>query len=140
MDNDQKALYTFVAIIKSFEECLKANFGTFCYPHLKREESIPMNGHIFCNGKNVKYRFHGRGCTIEWEKFSIDYDVANDANKILLSPWKFSKFYNEYVEVKVSVETVYEILQNLEKKGILISEENSSGMTFHVSEKWFDTV
>lgn len=134
MYNDQKILFLFVSIIKSFERCLEIGVGGNNYPHIERNHSIPIQGEIECNNRLIRFHFHGRGCSLTLDDFDVEYDVANGVNPILISPWKFSKFYNQQITNQVSVDYVYEVLKNLEKRGMLISEDTNNQMTFSVNE------
>lgn len=100
MTNEQLKDYliTYTKEILAFEKEL-LNFYNLKNTILFNElGSIPKTGTILCNGKNIKYHFHGNGCTFEYDTVKVQYSIYTDReNYIATTPFEFMVFINSMI-------------------------------------------
>ena len=120
-----EAICRFVEYIVSFEKALQEHFEIDTLPYFKAGRGIPRQGMLLVNGIELQFRFHGAGCTFEYEDLVIDYDMDfSSANRIVVSTWKLLRSLNslsqEFAKMNLTEMRLLDHLRSLENSGLLI--------------------
>jgi hypothetical protein len=139
----EEALFRYVKFIKMFNSSMQEEFSVKEVSYNSAGIDFPKEGIVNIDFAKVKYKFHGSGCNLFWDNFTIQYDLnTSDTNMILVSPWKFNQFLKTYLpftKEQLKDEDVYKKLTELENEGVLTKRQPNDLMTFHVSEAWYKT-
>lgn len=75
------------------------------------------------NEQNVKYSFHGNGCTLICDKFELTYSIYTDReNHIATAPFEFMQYVNTYFlkdQTLISQADALQYLKMLESEGVV---------------------
>jgi hypothetical protein len=115
-------------------------------PYNLKGRAFPKMGLENVNGIDVKYQFHGRGCTLNWDGNEVNYDIdASSVHDIMISIYPISRFiqtspqFRDSPYTNYSSEEIYSILQSLESKGVLMTRKVSDLGSFHVNNIWYES-
>ena len=139
-------IFNFCSYIKNFHQHLVEKYQLTDIPYNLKGRSFPKMGIENVNGVDVKYQFHGRGCTLNWDGNEVNYDIdASSVHDIMISIYPVSRFiqtspqFRELLYTNYSSEEIYSILKLLESKGVLITRKPSDLGSFHVNNVWYES-
>lgn len=134
-------IYHFLRCVNVFSGILTKKYGLECYPTYNEAGRLfPRIDSLFYNGNFFKYRFHGKGCTLEIDGVIIDYDLSIlNQNKIELSSWKFYRFIETYSKGHsgILITELGQLFLQLVKTGAL-EQESPDSKVFLINEKYYE--
>jgi hypothetical protein len=85
---------------------------------------FPRHGYLDIDDERVNYKFHGAGCSVEWGKIDIHYDLApklDNKYSVKISPWEYHKYLESLSDDEKynSTDKVYTLLLEMEQEGYL---------------------
>lgn len=136
----REAVCRFVEYVLSFEKALQKHFEIDSLPYFRAGRGIPRQGKLLVDGVELRFRFHGAGCTFEHGNLVIDYDMDfSAANRIVVSTWKLLRSLNslsqEVAKMNLTEMGLLDYLRSLEKSGLLIPLEQGIGNYRVVEDK-----
>jgi len=143
--NLEAILFDFCTYVKEFHEHLIVKYNLTDIPYNVKGRAFPKAGIENINNIEVKYKFHGRGCTLDWNGIEIGFNVdTTSINSLMLSCYSFGKFIQTYPKTKssefshYSYDELHTVLEFLEKKGVLMTRKKLDLGAFHINEKWYE--
>lgn len=116
-------LSAYVADIIAFEgELMKVyNLDEIPFNELGR---VPKAGVVFAGKKEMKYHFHGNGCTFIYDNVKVGYSIYTDRkNYIATAPFEFMEFINSFdkdmSDMAIAEKDSLEYLSILEEEGFV---------------------
>ncbi|WP_430901905.1 MULTISPECIES: DUF6896 domain-containing protein [unclassified Paraflavitalea] len=143
MDRLISLLHIYVSYIKIFEASLVEKYKLDDIPYNLAGKKFPKNGSLKIDNEFIEYRYHGRGCTLLWNKVKIIFKVdAASENKIIITPLSWDVFLETYMvqfpEKKYSNMNDC-ILEHFESIGIFTKRQTKNSSDFNVNEVWISS-
>jgi hypothetical protein len=139
-------IFNFCSYVKRFHQHLIEKYQLADIPYNLKGKAFPKMGLEDVNGVDVKYQFHGRGCTLNWNGNEVNYDIdASSVHDIMISIYPVSRFiqtspqFRELPYANYSSEEIYSVLQLLESRGVLMTRKLSDLGSFHVNNVWYES-
>ena len=137
--NYENAIFEFVFEIKSFNELLQHKYDFRENPYEVSGKKFSKIGTIINDeGVEIKYRFHGRGCTffLKDREYFFNFDTTSIHN-IIITVGGFFCYLKSYMPDIDDSYPIQEIMENLERKGVFMHRKAMETGVFHVNEKWY---
>ena len=137
----ENIFYKYISLIKTFNESLIKYYNLSENPYNSSGKLFPKIGSILIDRVEVKYRFHGRGCTFFWNELEIFFNVdPNNRNPIIITPGGVYTFLNNYSTVYNTnnfSEKTEELILDFTQKSILILERYLGAEIYYLNEEWY---
>lgn len=139
--NIDDLLFEYVSYIKIFNAYLQKEYELKDIPYNLSGKAFPKIGSVIIDSLKVDYRFHGRGCTLNWKGFDVFFNVdAVSKHQIIVTLGGWERFLETRIpnfnDLHLSDKTS-EIMEDLEQRGIFMKRKPSDLGTFHVNELWY---
>ena len=136
----EKFIDEFRSLIVKFNLVLINTYKLNFQPTYKEAgRKFPKKGVLISDGHKFEYRFHGGGCTLNFDSTIIHYniDVQNN-NEIRITEWDLYEFINTYYNgnVAITIVDLPNIFLELAKKNILIQRDRRL-LVFNINDSYF---
>jgi hypothetical protein len=133
-----ESLYAYINFILWCEDRLRQRFQFEGNPWAN-QKITGQKGSFEIEGNNFEFWFHGAGCTINYRRLELHYDVRiSQDNYIEILPWKFMRFVVTYLKLEEEVELTFlvRILSTFVDSGIVIRSDEYD-QVFYVNFDWY---
>lgn len=141
-----RVLFNFANHIKRFHHHLVTKYRLTDIPYNVKGREFSRKGIENIDNVDVEYQFHGRGCTLNWGGSEIKYDIdATSVHDILVSGYSIGKFiqttpqFRNLMYANYSFDEMQPVLEELEKRGVLMTRRQSDLGAFHINEVWYES-
>jgi hypothetical protein len=120
-----ESLYAYTDFILWCEDRLRKRFGFEGIPWAN-QKITGRRGSFEIEGNNFEFFFHGSGCTINYQRLELHYDVnITQVNYIEIAHWKLMRFIVTYLklEKEVDMNLIDEFLIDLNGSGPVVKDD-----------------
>ncbi len=141
MNQYEDILFTYAYKVKKFNLFISKQYKLIDKPYNVSGKAFPKVGNLLIDGNNVFYRFHGKGCSLNWNEEEIKFDIQADSlDEIIISEWSYrnymKNFISNYQETDFPLSKIDQIFSYFEKKGAFSKRGNLENF-YRISETWY---